>query len=234
MRSTASPRVTFVPAATAAPRSPHRHRGFLGVKRRQLSLTAAAFACMMAVVPSLPASAEPVVVKTAKVSSQVLTVDASAEPEAERSDFTASNYSDVQAPIPMTTPVSSPFGYRIPPCSGCSSYHEGVDMTPGVGYKIEAIADGVVREVGNPSGGLGVYIIIDHVIDGKKVSSVYAHMGLGSMHYSVGDAISRGDVVGTVGSTGQSTGPHLYFAIRLGGVTAVEPLAWLRSHINAK
>ena len=231
MRSTASHRAA---PATISPVVDHRHRGFVSLNRRQLSLTAAAFACMMAIVPALPASAEPVVEKSAKISSQVLTVDESALQGADRSDFTATEFSEVQAPIPMSTPVSSPFGYRVPPCAGCSSYHQGVDLTPGVGYKIEAIADGTVSEVGNPSGGLGVYIVIDHVIDGQKVSSVYAHMGLGSMNYSVGDTISRGDVVGTVGSTGQSTGPHLYFAIRLGGVTSVEPLAWLRAHINSK
>ena len=206
------------------------------VRKGQLSLTAAAFACMMGIVPALPANAAPVdeATASAKVSEQTLVVEETPVPDVARSAFTSSNYSEVQAPIPMSTPVSSPFGLRVAPCAGCSTNHLGVDLTPGAGYKIEAIADGVVSEVGNPSGGLGVYIVIDHVIDGQKVSSVYAHMALGSMNYSVGDKISRGDVVGAVGSTGQSTGPHLYFAIRLAGVTPTEPMSWLRAHINAK
>jgi len=206
------------------------------VSKGQLSLTAAAFACMMGVIPALPANAAPVeeTSTAATVGEQSLVVEQTPVPDVARSVFTSTNYSDVQAPIPMSTPISSPFGFRVPPCAGCSSNHQGVDLTPGAGYKIEAIADGVVSEVGNPSGALGVYIIVDHTIDGQKVSSVYAHMSLGSMHYAVGDKISRGDVVGTVGSTGQSTGPHLYFAIRLGGVTPIEPMAWLRTHINTK
>jgi len=205
------------------------------IKRGQLSVTALAFACMMAAVPALPASADEPTETVAKAQTQTLTVEAAeVTPDIARGDFKMSTYSDVQAPVPMTTPISSPFGYRIPPCAGCSSYHEGVDLTPGAGYKIEAIADGVVTDVGNPSGGLGVYIVIQHKIEGKIVSSVYAHMALGSMNYQVGDKISRGDVVGAVGSTGQSTGPHLYFAIRLDGTRAIEPMAWLRAHINSK
>ena len=223
----------MAPAFTAS--SP-RPVGFLRVRRGQLSLTGAVFACLMAVVPALPSSAAPAetTTTTAATGEQKLVVEATPVPDVARSVFTSTNYSDVQAPIPMSTPISSPFGFRIPPCAGCSSNHLGVDLTPGAGYKIEAIADGVVSEVGNPSGGLGVYIVIDHVIDGKKVSSVYAHMALGSMHYAVGDKISRGDVVGAVGSTGQSTGPHLYFAIRLEGTNPTEPMAWLREHINSK
>jgi len=210
--------------------------GFMRVSRGQLSLTGAVFACLLAVVPALPSSAAPVDTSTSasKVGEQKLVVEETPVPDVARSSFTSTNYSDVQAPIPMTTPISSPFGFRIPPCAGCSSNHLGVDLTPGAGYAVEAIADGVVSAVGNPSGGLGVYIVIDHVIDGKKVSSVYAHMALGSMHYAVGDRIERGDVVGAVGSTGQSTGPHLYFAIRIDGVTPTEPMTWLRNHITTK
>jgi murein DD-endopeptidase MepM/ murein hydrolase activator NlpD len=56
-------------------------------------------------------------------------------------------------------------------------------------------------------------------------------MQLGSLSLQVGDAVSRGEVVGLVGSTGQSTGPHLHFEIKLGGVTPVDPMAWLRAHV---
>jgi murein DD-endopeptidase MepM/ murein hydrolase activator NlpD len=69
--------------------------------------------------------------------------------------------------------------------------------------------------------------IIDHTIDGELVSSVYAHMAEGSLAISVGQAVTVGDLVGNVGNTGQSTGPHLHFEILLDGVTPTDPFAWL-------
>lgn len=210
------------------------------------ALVAAAF---MAIVSTLPASAEIVAEQTVVVPTQsftateipqargVDTTSASASAEASgagvRDDFTVSAYSVVNYPLPAGTTISSGFGYRVPPCSGCSSYHKGVDLLGGAGNDVHAIADGTVTEVGNPSGGLGVYVVIDHVIDGVHVSSVYAHMQYGSLSLGVGDTVIGNQVVGKVGNTGQSTGPHLYFEIRLGGTRAVNPMPWLAAHVNA-
>jgi murein DD-endopeptidase MepM/ murein hydrolase activator NlpD len=149
---------------------------------------------------------------------------------------TASTFVNFSGPIqwPFLTgvPISTDFGYRVPPCSGCSSYHKGIDMNPGDGAPIQAIADGVVREVSaTDNGGLGVYAVIDHTTDGELVSSVYAHMTEGSLALSVGQRVAVGDLVGTVGNTGQSTGPHLHFEILLDGVTPTDPFAWLTERV---
>ena len=81
---------------------------------------------------------------------------------------------------------------------------------------------------------LGVHMMIDHVINGEKVTSVYAHMIHGSMMVNKGDVVKVGQVIGKVGTTGMSTGPHLHFEIRIGGITGtkVDPLAWLYANTN--
>lgn len=212
----------------------YKHRGFLAVRKRNLTFGSMVFAVGMMAVPALPASAAPVEVASSTTAVQSLRVAASAaEGTVERDRFGVIDYSAVQAPVPMDTPISSGFGYRVAPCAGCSTNHRGIDLTPGVGYEVEAIAEGTVSKIGNPSGSLGVYVVVDHVIDGRTISSVYAHMQLGSMTLNVGDTVARGQVVGKVGNTGMSTGPHLYFAILLDGVTPVDPHEWLVNNINS-
>ena len=101
-------------------------------------------------------------------------------------------------------------------------------MLPGEGAPAHAVADGVVREVSaSDNGGFGVYAIVDHTIDGQLVSSVYAHFQAGSLQVSEGQSVGAGTHLGDVGTTGQSTGPHLHFEILLDGVTPADPYAWL-------
>lgn len=141
--------------------------------------------------------------------------------------------SPIQWPFLVGVPISSDFGPRVPPCSGCSSFHKGLDMNPGVNTPIQAIADGVVREVSeSDESGLGVYAVIDHMVDGRLVSSVYAHMRVGSLALSPGQPVVVGQLVGNVGNTGQSTGPHLHFEILLDGVTPTDPFAWLTEQVR--
>ena len=155
------------------------------------------------------------------------------QPYAQTADtFTNNPNSPVQWPFTHGVPISSGFGYRIAPCFGCSSYLEGIDMTPGIGTPIQAIADGVVSRTGNPGGALGVYAVVDHVINGQKVSSLYAHMLNGSLAVKVGDRIKVGGLIGLVGDTGMSTGPHLHLGIFLDGTRAVDPLAWLQKEVT--
>jgi murein DD-endopeptidase MepM/ murein hydrolase activator NlpD len=136
-------------------------------------------------------------------------------------------------PLPAGTRVSSGFGPRISPCAGCSSFHEGVDFDPGAGAPIHAIAAGVVVETNSPGySALGVHVAIQHLIGGQTVVSAYGHMQTGSMHLKVGDHVTVGQVIGLVGSTGASTGPHLHFEIRAGGTTPVDPLAWMHAHLG--
>jgi murein DD-endopeptidase MepM/ murein hydrolase activator NlpD len=139
--------------------------------------------------------------------------------------------SPIQWPFVHGVPLRDGFGYRTAPCSGCTTYHEGLDMDPGAGAPIQAIADGVVREVGNPSGSFGVYAIIDHIIDGQHVSSVYAHMEYGSLALAVGQPVTVGQAVGRVGSTGASTGAHLHVEIHIEG-KPVDPYAWFVAHVQ--
>jgi len=137
----------------------------------------------------------------------------------------------IQWPFPITVPIASGFGDRLAPCSGCSSFHEGVDFIPGAGTPIGAITTGVVSLVRSDRGGLGEHVIIDHVINGQKVQSVYAHMQAGTIIVSMGETVQVGQILGFVGSTGASTGAHLHLEIHVNGVP-VDPFAWLKANAN--
>jgi murein DD-endopeptidase MepM/ murein hydrolase activator NlpD len=147
--------------------------------------------------------------------------------------FTNNPAGSIQWPFPFGVPISDFFGPRIAPTEGASTFHQGVDFAPGDGTPIQTIADGVVREV-HPidDNGLGVHVIVDHMIDGKLVSSVYGHMRVGSIQVTVGESITVGENIGLVGNTGVSTGAHLHFEIHPGGGAAVDPYAWLQAHAN--
>ncbi|OUE24664.1 Glycyl-glycine endopeptidase ALE-1 precursor [Clavibacter michiganensis] len=147
--------------------------------------------------------------------------------------FTNDINGTIQWPFAAGVPISGVFGKRIAPCSnGCSSNHQGVDFAPGLGAPIQAIADGVVREAVNSDTGLGVHLVIDHVIDGQLVTSVYGHQLPGSLRVQAGDPVKVGQQIGQVGNTGASTGPHLHLEIRMADGTAVDPFAWLQEHAN--
>ena len=142
------------------------------------------------------------------------------------------NEGPVRWPFPVAVPISDGYGARVSPCSGCSSQHKGTDFTPGVGAPITAIADGVVSVKEVSSWGFGNHVFIDHVINGQKVTSVYAHMQEGSSSLQVGDVVTAGEFVGLVGATGAATGPHLHLEIRLDGVVQVDPFAWLKANAS--
>lgn len=146
--------------------------------------------------------------------------------------FTNNPNGTIQWPFAVGVHVGDHFGFRD--CAGCSSNHGGQDFNPGIGAPIQAIADGVVSLAEDGEGSLGVHMMIDHVIDGKTVTSVYAHMIHGSMLFNTGDVVKVGQVIGKTGNTGMSTGPHLHFEIRLGGIngTKTDPLVWLRENTN--
>ncbi len=137
----------------------------------------------------------------------------------------------IQWPFPIAVPISDPYGPRVAPCSGCSTFHKGVDFTPGYGAHIQAIADGVVINIDNVDWSYGQHVEIEHVIDGQKVVSLYAHMQVGSIKVTMGQHVKVGDEIGLVGTTGESTGPHLHLEIHVNGV-AVDPFEWLKEHAN--
>jgi len=208
--------------------------GFLRVNRSVLAITATAFAFAAVGIHELPAQAAAQEVVEQQVGLQSIAVPrAAAQPvDLNRDSFAVTSFTTVQWPIDPSSRVGDPFGHRAAPCAGCSTFHRGTDFNPGLGTPIAAIADGTVTEVGNPSGELGVYAIIQHNIDGVEVSSVYGHMEIGSMHVAVGQTVTRGQLVGLVGDTGESTGPHLHFGILNASGTPINPLSWIRAHAN--
>lgn len=131
-------------------------------------------------------------------------------------------FTPLQWPVDPSSRISKPFR---------EGSHHGVDLLPGVGTPVEAIADGVVVE-SEYSGALGQHVIIQHIVDGKMVQSVYGHMQAENVPVAAGDKVLRGEVIGHVGSTGASTGPHLHFGILPDGGDPVEPIAWMKAHVN--
>lgn len=108
--------------------------------------------------------------------------------------------------------LTSPFGNRESPTAGASSYHQGVDLAGPEGTPIYAARTGIVTTA-SYSGSAGYYVTINH---GDGYSSIYMHM---TGHVvSSGQAVSAGQLIGYMGSTGISTGPHLHFGISLNGV----------------
>ena len=138
--------------------------------------------------------------------------------------FTNNPACAVQWPFAVGVPITYGFGPRP------GEFHEGVDFTPGAGAHIQAIADGTVRVATEAGGGYGVMIIIDHIIDGKLVSSRYAHMQHGSLQVHAGEKVQVGQYIGRTGNTGFSFGAHTHLEILQNGVTPIDPLPWLHQH----
>jgi murein DD-endopeptidase MepM/ murein hydrolase activator NlpD len=148
------------------------------------------------------------------------------------STFTNDASGTIQWPFPVGVPISSGFGGRqVAGCSFCSTFHQGVDFAPGAGTAIGAVADGTVIKVQANDGGFGNDVWIEHDVDGKQFVSVYGHMLDNSFQVVQGQQVKVGQTVGLVGSTGNSTGPHLHLEIRIDGVP-VDPLAWLQANAN--
>ncbi len=121
-----------------------------------------------------------------------------------------------EASLPTYTPVnvpylSSSFGWRRHPISGRRSMHEGLDFSAPQGTPIRAASGGVVTVASHQSG-YGQTVEIEH---GNGLMTRYAHAS--SIKVDVGDLVEKGQVIGKVGSTGRSTGPHLHFEVRMAG-----------------
>jgi murein DD-endopeptidase MepM/ murein hydrolase activator NlpD len=121
---------------------------------------------------------------------------------------------------PVGAPVSSGFGTRVHPILGEVRVHTGIDYAAGTGVPIKAAGSGIVVWAG-PRGGYGNAVIIDHR---NGLATLYAHQS--RVNATVGQKVSTGQVVGFVGQTGMSTGPHLHFEVRELGAP-VDPLGYL-------
>jgi murein DD-endopeptidase MepM/ murein hydrolase activator NlpD len=124
----------------------------------------------------------------------------------------------------MRTPIdgarmSSGFGMRRHPIMGYSKFHQGVDFAAATGTPIFAAGDGVVTAA-EFQGGYGRIVIIRHR---NGLETAYAHMSRFGRGLQVGDRLNQGDVIGYVGSSGRSTGPHLHFEVRVNG-QAINPM----------
>jgi murein DD-endopeptidase MepM/ murein hydrolase activator NlpD len=110
-------------------------------------------------------------------------------------------------PLPLAATVSSPFGYRADPFSGATRFHAGVDIAAAYGREVPSAGVGEVIFSG-AQGGYGNTVVVEHA-DGIRTR--YAH--LSSIQVEVGTRVDAGTVVGRVGSSGRSTGPHLHFEV---------------------
>lgn len=122
--------------------------------------------------------------------------------------------------VPAIQPISSKYlkqmasgyGYRTDPIYGTSRFHEGMDYSAAIGTPVYATGDGRVTEAGWSSGGYGLSVDINH---GFNYLTRYAH--LSEVNVKPGQNVRRGDLIGKVGNTGKSTGPHLHYEVRLNG-----------------
>ena len=116
-------------------------------------------------------------------------------------------------PLPGYTNASSAYGWRTHPIFGTRKFHKGEDIPAPTGVAIVAAASGTVTTAGWVSG-YGNYTVINH---GGGVMTAYGHQS--AIYVSVGQTVSAGQTIGAVGSTGNSTGPHLHFEVYVNGAT---------------
>ena len=139
------------------------------------------------------------------------------------------------AAIPAIQPVKnenlkrmvSGFGYRTDPFTKARKMHEGMDFTAKTGTPIYATGDGVVARADNTVSGFGNHIVIRH---GFGYETLYGH--LSKYKCRAGQSVNRGDIIGYVGSTGRSEGPHLHYEVHKNG-KVVNPLNFYYGNISA-
>ena len=122
---------------------------------------------------------------------------------------------------PLRGQVTGGFGQRMDPLSGEGAYHWGLDIAAPRGTDVQAAADGAVAWTGRVVG-YGNEILIDH---GDNITTKYCH--LGEIYVAVGEEVKQGEVIGTVGMTGKTTGPHLHYEVLVRQMP-VNPSKYLR------
>ena len=139
------------------------------------------------------------------------------------------SFTGFACPLKSYSRISSEYGWRKNPVSGVNKLHAGIDFAAPAGTPIYAAASGYVQVAGWSSGGYGNYVIIYHgkMTDGNAYSTLYGHMR--SVATSAGRYVNQGDLIGYVGSTGNSTGNHLHLEVWKGGskANAVNPRGYI-------
>jgi murein DD-endopeptidase MepM/ murein hydrolase activator NlpD len=138
------------------------------------------------------------------------------------------NLADGAIAVPSDKPVKSAaftsgYGVRSDPFKGRAAMHAGIDLAGPVGTPIYATADGVVSDAAYNSGGYGNLVKIDH---GRGIETRYGH--LSSFSVRAGQRVTRGQMIGRMGSTGRSTGSHLHYEVRIDG-KPVNPIPFMKS-----
>jgi murein DD-endopeptidase MepM/ murein hydrolase activator NlpD len=137
----------------------------------------------------------------------------------------ADQYIETLRTLPLGKPtpgtISSLYGARMDPITHTAAFHPGIDIIGNTGDEVRATAEGKVLFVGD-NGGYGNYILIDH---GNQYTTGYGH--LLKFRVKEGDHVSRGQVIGLIGDTGRSTGPHLHYEISVDGKT-IDPYKFLK------
>ena len=119
--------------------------------------------------------------------------------------------------------LTSGFGMRVHPILGVRRGHKGIDLASPVGTPIRATADGVVGRADWFSS-YGLYVSLEH---GGNLETRYGHMS--RLNVAAGQTVHKGDVIGYVGTTGRSTGPHLHYEVRVAG-EAVNPVPYMHTN----
>lgn len=122
--------------------------------------------------------------------------------------------------------VASGFGYRIDPVYKVTKFHAGLDFTAPQGTPIYATADGRVKTSGSSSGGYGNHVVINH---GYGYETLYGHMV--RVKVRTGQNVKRGEVIGWVGNTGKSTGPHCHYEVHKNG-NPVDPIFYFYNDLT--
>lgn len=153
-------------------------------------------------------------------------------PDGSQSAATTAESSRVVFPLPEGTWVlTSDYGPRIHPISRKQSFHTGTDFAAPDGTPILAAADGTVT-VTEFTGSNGGLIVIEHRVRGQAVATAYRHMWERGIHVTPGQEVTAGQHIGDVGSSGNSTGPHLHFEVRDEGTNGetIDPAGWLNNN----
>ena len=138
----------------------------------------------------------------------------------------ATTYRPSSVSIPSRMPVNgaamtSGYGMRWHPVVGGHRQHKGIDLAQPVGSPVYATADGMVSKADWFSS-YGLFISLEH---GGNIQTRYGH--LSRLNVAAGQSVRKGDLIGYVGSTGRSTGPHLHYEVRIGGL-AVNPVSYMQ------
>ncbi len=135
------------------------------------------------------------------------------------------NLADAPSLWPVVGPITSSFGEREDPFNGEGAFHAGIDISSTFGQPVRAAADGVVIAAGLASG-YGREILVDH---GNGMQTLYGH--LSGFAVTSGEQVKRGQIIGYVGTSGRSTGPHLHYEVRIRN-SPVNPHKYLRETMD--